>query len=128
MRRTDHLLSLYSPSVVVLKNVGNASNAKQRKRVITSVMHKLVMRSVEVHMVKRADVRQTFRQSGNRNKYEIASTIAQMFPELRQKVPPKRKAWQPERYNAVIFDSVALALAHQSQCEACAEPTNAEDS
>jgi hypothetical protein len=91
-------------------------------------MHKLVMRSVEVHMVKRADVRQTFRQSGNRNKYEIASTIAQMFPELRQKVPPKRKAWQPERYNAVIFDSVALALAHQSQCEACAEPTNAEDS
>jgi hypothetical protein len=126
VRLISPLLSLYSPSVVVLKHVGQARKAKQRLRVILAVKRKVMERSIEVHIVRCANVKEIFRQSGSRNKYESASSIAQAFPELRRKVPPQRKAWQPERYNAVIFDAVALALTHQSQCEICVEPSYGE--
>jgi len=126
--RIDPLLSLYSPSMVVLKHVGHARVAMPRKRVIDAVRKRLIARPIAVHMVKIDEVRQAFYQSGNRNKYEIAAAIAQLFPELRRKLPPKRKAYQPERYNAVIFDAVALALTHRLRYEACIPPTNMEDS
>jgi len=119
IRRMNPLLSLYAPSVVVLKRLNNSQKAKQRKRVILLVKRRLVSRSIRTHMLGRAEVCQAFRQSGGRNKYEIAAAIAGTFPELRRKLPPQRKAYQPERYNALIFDAVALALAHESGCDAC---------
>jgi Holliday junction resolvasome RuvABC endonuclease subunit len=123
MHRISPLLALYSPSFVVLKRLNRVRKARRRKRVIDAVMRELTFRSIEVRMVKRADVRHAFRQSGSRNKYQIAASIAERFPELRRKLPPKRKAYQPERYNAVIFDAVALAVTHRSQCEVCISPT-----
>jgi hypothetical protein len=128
VRRICPLLALYSPSVVVLKHLNSSMKARRRKRVIAAVRHKLVTRSIEVHLVKRVGVRQAFRLSGSRNKYQIAAAIAETFPELRRKLPQKRKAYQPERYNAVLFDAVALALAHRLHCETCTDTTDTEDS
>ena len=124
--RTAPLLALYSPSVVVLKDLGR-TNGTDRRNVIMAVKRKLVKNSSEVHMVKRAEVRKAFHQSGNRNKYQIASAIAEMYPDLKGKVPQKRKTWQPERYNAVLFDAIALALAHRSECGSCNNLTISED-
>jgi Holliday junction resolvasome RuvABC endonuclease subunit len=126
VRRISPLLTLYAPSVVVLKRLNSSRKARQRKRVITAVGLQLMPHSVEVHMIKRAEVRLAFRLSGSHNKYQIAATIAEVFPELRRKLPPKRKAYQPERYNAIIFDAIALAMAHQSCCGACAAHAKGE--
>jgi len=128
MERIDPLLALYSPSVVVLKKVGHASKMKKRRSVILAVKRKLAKRFIDVHMVERADVRQRFRESGNRTKYQIASTIAQMFPELRLKLPPKRRPWQTEHYNIAIFDAISLALAYRSQCRVPADTPAENDS
>lgn len=128
MERIDPLLALYSPSVVVLKKVGYASKMKKRRSVILAVKRKLAKRFIDVHMVERADVRQRFRESGNRTKYQIASTIAQMFPELRLKLPPKRRPWQTEHYNIAIFDAISLALAYRSQCRVPADSPAENDS
>jgi Holliday junction resolvasome RuvABC endonuclease subunit len=128
MQRISPLLAFYSPSVVVLKQLNSSRKARRVKRVITAVRHRVATRAIEVHNVKRADVRQAFRQSGNRNKYQIAAAIAEALPELRRKLPPRRKSYQPERYNAVIFDAVALALAHRLHCKFCVELPNAESS
>ncbi|MDG7002208.1 MAG: hypothetical protein JRN15_24175, partial [Nitrososphaerota archaeon] len=64
----------------------------------------------------------------NRTKYQIASTIAQMFPELRLKLPPKRRPWQTEHYNIAIFDAISLALAYRSQCRVPADSPAENDS
>ena len=85
-------------------------------------MRQLVSYSTEVWTLKRSDVRHAFQRNGGRNKYQIAAAIVETFPELRPKLPPKRKAYQPERYNAVIFDAVALALTHQQRNEATIPP------
>jgi hypothetical protein len=122
MRCISQLLELYSPSVVVLKRLNGARKARQRKRLIEAVIRQLVSHSTELRTLKRSDVRHAFRRYGGRNKYEIADAIAETFPELRPKLPPKRKAYQPERYNAVIFDAVALALAHRLRKEGSVAP------
>jgi len=116
MGHIDPLLAFYSPSVVVLKNM-NRSRRADRRRIILAVKHKLAERYIEVHMVKRSDVRQTFCSSGNRNKYEIAVAIAKRFPQLQWKLPPKKRPWQPERLRTAIFDAVALGMACWEQCE-----------
>ena len=102
MRCVSQLLELYSPSAVVLKRLNGSRKARRRKRLIEAVMRQLVSYSTELRTrSKDPDVRHAFRRYGGRNKYEIADAIAETFPELRPKLPPKRKAYQPERYNAL---------------------------
>ena len=121
MQRIDPLLTLYSPVVVVLKRMSNTGKTKKRRSVILAIRWTLAKRFIDVHMVEKDDVKEAFRQSGNQNKYMIAATIAQMFPELKWKLPQKRRPWQPERYNAAIFDAVALAITCRLQCGASAK-------
>jgi Holliday junction resolvasome RuvABC endonuclease subunit len=128
MRCVSQLLGLYSPSVVVLKRLNGARKARRRKRLIEAVMRQLVSHTTELRTLKRSDVRHAFRRYGGRNKHEIAAAIAETFPELRPKLPPKRKAYQPERYNAVIFDAVALALTHRLSNEGSVPPENMDPS
>jgi hypothetical protein len=75
----------------------------------------LARRFIDVHIVGRADVQEVFRKSDKRNKNLIAATIALTFPELKWKLPQKRRPWQPERYNSAIFDAVALAITCRSR-------------
>jgi hypothetical protein len=51
------------------------------------------------------------------NKHEIASALAQRFPILAWKLPPKRKCWQSEDYRTSIFDAAALGIAYLSRGE-----------
>jgi hypothetical protein len=125
MERIHPLLALYSPGVVVLKKLGSDSKSKKRRNVTLAVKWNLAKCFIEVHMIERNDVRNAFRQSGSKNKYLIADAIVQMFPELKWKLPQKRRAWQPERYNTAIFDAVALALTCRSLC---AVSENSQDS
>lgn len=127
MDRIDPLLTLYSPSVVVLKRMGNTSKTRKRKQVILAIKWKLAKRFTDVHMVEKNDVKETFRQSGSQNKYQIAATIAQMIPELKWKLPQKRRPWQPERYNAAIFDAVALAITCRMRCGVSQTPQGAKE-
>jgi len=43
-------------------------------------------------------------------KHEIASAIGELFVELVWKLPTKRKPWQSEDHNMVIFDAAALGV------------------
>jgi hypothetical protein len=127
MERIDPLLKLYSPSVVVLKQMSNVSKTKKRKMLILAIKWEMAKRFIDVHLIERTDVKEVFRQSGSQNKYLIAAAIAQMFPELKWKLPQKRRPWQPERYNAAIFDAVALAITCSTRCGVSVKPQGAKD-
>ena len=45
------------------------------------------------------------------NKYEEASALAELYPELRHEVPPARRSFDHQPARLILFD--ALALAHQ---------------
>jgi hypothetical protein len=45
-----------------------------------------------------------------RSKYERAVEIAERFPEIGWKLPPKRKPWESEHYSISIFEALAVAV------------------
>ncbi|MHB8217075.1 MAG: hypothetical protein ACYDDS_13450 [Candidatus Sulfotelmatobacter sp.] len=45
-------------------------------------------------------------------KYQAASLLARVFPEIASKVPPPRKLWQTEAWNMLIFDALALGISY----------------
>lgn len=45
------------------------------------------------------------------NKYAEAEALADRFPELRSRLPRRRRLWDSEPRNTTIFEALALALA-----------------
>ena len=46
-------------------------------------------------------------------KQDASQKISEIYPELKTKLPNKRKPWEPENYYQGIFDALALVLTHQ---------------
>jgi hypothetical protein len=45
-----------------------------------------------------------------KSKWSLADTLAKLFPELRDKVPPRRKPWQSEDDRIGLFMALAAAV------------------
>jgi len=108
------LLTLYIPSVVVvgrtrLLNVRSGSGVCP---ILRSIRGESSSRSIPVHVMKSAEVRASFHRFRAKSKHEIASLVAQMFPELLWKLPPKRRIWESEHPIMAMFDAVAIGFAY----------------
>lgn len=104
------LMEQYEPSTIVLKQWTRDRNEK-RGRMRKAVMRQADLRRIPVRLLSHGAVRKTF-VGNDRNKYTIASALAQQFPELSERLPPKRKIWQSEDYRMSIFDAAALGVAY----------------
>jgi hypothetical protein len=104
------LMDEYEPSVVVLKQWTEDANGK-RARMRKAVMRQADLRRVPVRLLRRGVISNAF-AGNNRNKYTIASALAQRFPGLAEKLPPKRKIWQSEDYRMSVFDAAAVGVAY----------------
>lgn len=117
-RKVGALIGQCAPSVVVLDRSAalSAQTSGPASTVLNIVRRETSFRSIPVHVIKREHVRATFQYQQARSKHEIASTIADMFPELQWRLPPKRKIWDKEHPRMTTFDAVAVALAYWSVC------------
>jgi Holliday junction resolvasome RuvABC endonuclease subunit len=108
------LLELCAPSAVVVEQprLTNAPNAPN-----VTALHRSIERMATVHVttmavIARKHVRETFRDFRAKSKDDIAAVLVQMFPELRPKLPPKRKIWKGEHPIMPIFDAIAIAVTY----------------
>jgi Holliday junction resolvasome RuvABC endonuclease subunit len=106
-KKLTTLLSEYEPDVVVLEK----SLPRENSWLVRTIMGLARKRNVPVREVSAAAVRRHFGSQG-RDKHGIAVVLSTMFPELAERVPPKRKSWQSEDYRMAIFDATALGLTH----------------
>lgn len=67
---------------------------------------------MEIRLLGQAQLSQSFRNIGCETKYEIASALARIFPELVWKLPSERKAWESEAARMSVFDAIAVGLAY----------------
>lgn len=126
-KRIHPLIVFYLPSVIVV-NLG--SDARRSSRVTGAKFLEIIRSEAEVQsaefvVLTRTDIRNAFRQSGNRSKDEIAGFIAGLFPDVGWKLPPRRKNWQPEHHNITMFDAVSVGLTYLAQ-QGHALPNNPE--
>ena len=104
------LIEEYELSAVVLKQWTKDANGK-RARMRKAVVRQADLRRIPVRLLPRSVVGNAF-AGDDRNKYTIASALAQRFPELAAKLPPKRKIWQSEDYRMSVFDAAAVGVAY----------------
>lgn len=112
VKRINDLLDHDELSVLVIRkiHVDAPTTAKHLQFIITTIREEAKRRSVKVHILSAAAVKKFFTQLGWKTKHEIASTLAEWFEVIAWKLPNKKKTWQSERHNMVIFDAVATGV------------------
>jgi hypothetical protein len=113
------LLGIFSPSLVVVKIERRKSmpNSPGVKPILAATRRVATAHGALFRTVTRRDLRNAFRVHGAKTKYEIASTLAVMFPELLWKLPPPRKIYKSEASSMTIFDAVAMGVTHWQMLE-----------
>lgn len=113
-KRVVSLLTLFMPSMVI---VGKARllddrNGSGTRTVLGSIRREASSRVIPVHVMEGAKLKEACRLFHAKSKHEIASALAQAFPEILWKLPPKRKIWESEHPRMVMFDAIALGFAY----------------
>ncbi len=108
-RKVEALLSKHYPAVLVLEDlsVPGALRRKRARREIRSMEHLALKRGVPVERVSRLAVVDAFAPGGG--KYEVAVRLAEIFPDLSDRLPRKRKIWMPEDPRINVFDALGFA-------------------
>ena len=112
LRRLHELVLLYAPDIVVIEHPEVDSHQLARlRRLLSDIRLWGEKRGVRVRMLSRRRVRKVFAMWNARTKEEIASVIAQRFPELALRLPPHRKCYMSENVRMSIVDAVACPWA-----------------
>jgi hypothetical protein len=108
--RVSKLSKVFLPSAIVVKRIGHnlSRNNPSIEVVLTAIRQEASARSIPVYLIARREVREAFRGFRCTNKYQIASILVSIFPELLWKLPPERKFYESEHPNMSVFDAIAL--------------------
>lgn len=113
-KRLLSLFQLFEPSIVVLKRERwDLSKSNELMRSLVETVEDLArMRSIQIKLVREADLRETFRPFECRSREEIAEVLTRIFPPLAVSLPPKRRRWESEHPRMTVFDAIALGLSY----------------
>ena len=115
--RLNSLRSMFAPSIILVRKT------KETHRVAHSMIRyplhavkafaKRVM--VVVRVIDGSSLRKFFSKNLKANKHDVARMVADQFPELSWRLPPKRKPWQTEPTRQSIFDAASLGVFYFAQ-------------
>ena len=123
-KRVASLLTQFAPREIVLGKARLLDTRKESgvRPILRSFRCEASSRLIPIHFMKRQEVKEVFSHFHIKSKHEIASMLAQAFPELLWELPPKRKIWESERPRMAMFDAIALGFAYLQRYGA-REPT-----
>jgi Holliday junction resolvasome RuvABC endonuclease subunit len=110
--KIEKLMNFFRPEVVVLQDV-NAKDHHRAPRI--KVLHQQIIELAARHKCKVVlfsgkELRVAILGNVRGTKHQMAEMLAQKFPELAGKLPPKRRAWESEDGRMDMFDAVGLAV------------------
>lgn len=112
VRKLAALTDWYQPDVLILENhAGDGSRKSPRVRAVIVAMAAHARKcNLVFASYSRGMIRQAFSEVPAFTKYEIAQAIANDYPELAPRLPPRRRIWMSEDCRMAIFDAASLAL------------------
>jgi Holliday junction resolvasome RuvABC endonuclease subunit len=69
-------------------------------------------RGLDVAIYTRGEVRSCFASVGARSREEIAEAVARHIDAFQDRLPKRRRCWQPEDYRLALFSAAALVATH----------------
>jgi hypothetical protein len=123
-RRLNDLRSMFAPSVILVRKTAESGRITQPRilRALSIVKHFAKRMLVRVRWVDESSLRSFFSRDATVNKHDIARMVAERFPQLSWRLPPKRKPWQSEPKRQSIFDAASLGIYYygrRAQLPAC---------
>lgn len=113
MKRVKKYLEYYMPDIVIVRDVkGSADRFKRTQKLIANICNESRAQELQVHSYSREQIKEVFSQFNCSTKYEVATTIANWFPELKSFTAPKRKPWEAEHHYTGVFDAISIAIVH----------------
>lgn len=110
--RLKNMQSSFAPSVILARQITDRHRFAQprSRRAFHSlrVFAKRVL--ISVQLIDESKLRGFFSSETKVNKHDIAQMIADRFPELSWRLPPKRKPWESEPTRQSIFDAASLGV------------------
>jgi hypothetical protein len=113
LRSLLELIRLWSPSAIIIKKERwEAIQSDTRSKEVAAAIVRIAGTcSLSIKLLEQKLIEATFKVMECTNKYDIAQSLARIFPELTWQVPPARKPWESEHHRMSIFDAIALGLA-----------------
>ncbi len=111
-RSLSNLRSMFGPSVILVRRAAKHGQINQSRirRAFRIVKHFAKRALVRMQVVDASSLHSFFSRDETANKHDIARTVAERFPQLSWRLPPKRKPWQSEPKRQSIFDAASLGV------------------
>src|SRR5206468_12029475 len=107
------LIRRYEPDFLITEDSARQGSSRRREtRLLLKRIRRFAKRCrVRVRTYSRTAVEDTFALIGaSKNKHQIATAIADWFPELAPRLPGPQKPWTGENRSMNVFDAVSFAL------------------
>ena len=108
--RLEAMIDRYRPSAIVVEDVSDTRRGERAKRKIEAAVGYARLRDVRPTLASRGEVRSCLGLNDYATKHEAATRIAEIYPEIKSLLPPKRKPWMSEDERMNVFDAVGLAV------------------
>jgi hypothetical protein len=110
----EQLITRYDPHSIVIEDIDDAGSKRTERGIaLYRAIEKLADRvDVTVFAYPRQTVFSVFASYHPKTKHDIALVLADMLPQLKRRLPPKRKIWLPQDSRQALFDAAALATTH----------------
>ena len=108
----NKLIERYDPDVLITESGERLGSSRRHetRRLLRRICEFAGRQGLKIRTYSRAQVTEAFSSFRVRNKHQIASLIAQWFPELAPRLPGPRKDWMSENRSMNVFDAVSFAL------------------
>ena len=103
------LVIRFAPTLIVVEDFAGSRRGKHARRVVDRVRSIAAEANLAVETISRRDVAEHFRE-GASDGYELAIVLANFFPELAARVPPRRFVGDGEDPRISMFTAIANAL------------------
>ena len=111
-RRLCRLFALWIPSIVLVHNPPTM-NPRVRLRKLR-LLKRIVSEARKCGVGVRGIKIESRQNPGKKvTKYENTRRVAEHFPVLGWRMPPKRRAWESEHYRMSIFTAASLAMTYR---------------
>lgn len=111
LKRVVFLLDLHAPSIIVTRRRQRMTSGTAVPNIVASIKWEARRRTVRFHSFDARQIRAFFAERECHNKHAVGAQLAEWYPALAWRLPPKRKLWECEPHNALLFDAVATAVA-----------------
>lgn len=114
LKLAAEMMDRYEPDVLVMEDPTgrDARRCRRVRELIGAIGAAAREQRCTTRGISRSQIHKTFGPSAARTKHQIASAIAEQFPELAPRLPPVRKPWMSEDARMSIFDAMGLALTY----------------